>query len=178
MNVLRCGELPPGALESVLAPYGIVALPVPPGRVIPGSYWGEPEAGVSGEKLYFREDTPAHSALHEACHIICMSPDRRACLEGDAGGDHEEENGVCYLQVILSGHLPGMGRERMFRDMDAWGYSFRRGSAGAWFATDAEDARAWLCSRGLVDTADRPTWRLRGSAARRVSPHTTGGCRQ
>jgi hypothetical protein len=35
---------------------------------IPGSYFGESEAGLIGNRLYLRPDTPLHSALHEACH--------------------------------------------------------------------------------------------------------------
>jgi hypothetical protein len=34
--------------------------------------------------------------------------------------------------------------------MDAWGYSFRFGSARAWFERDADDARGWLARRGLL----------------------------
>jgi len=34
--------------------------------------------------------------------------------------------------------------------MDAWGYSFRLGSAQAWFEQDAEDARSFLVARGLL----------------------------
>jgi hypothetical protein len=49
----------------------------------------------------------------------------------------------------------------MFADMDAWGYSFRLGSARAWFERDAEDARDWLIARGLIDSNDAPTWRCR-----------------
>jgi hypothetical protein len=45
--------------------------------------------------------------------------------------------------------------------MDAWGYSFRLGSAQTWFEQDADDARAWLREHALIDVADRPTWRLR-----------------
>jgi hypothetical protein len=37
--------------------------------------------------------------------------------------------------------------------MDAWGYSFRLGSARAWFEQDAEDARAFLEARGLLPPA-------------------------
>jgi hypothetical protein len=107
-----------------------------------------------------RPDTPVHSALHEACHYICMTPSRRACLHTDAGGDTNEENGVCYLQILLADQLPGVGRARLMTDMDTWGYSFRLGSASRWFAHDAADARAWLRERGLIDDADRPTWRL------------------
>ncbi len=50
----------------------------------------------------------------------------------------------------------------MMRDMDAWGYSFRLGSAGAWFERDADDARHWLSIRGLIDAGGRPTWMRRG----------------
>jgi hypothetical protein len=39
----------------------------------------------------------------------------------------------------------------MCRDMDEWGYSFRLGSAAAWFEQDAKDARAWLIRHGLLD---------------------------
>ncbi len=160
--VLRCSDLAAGTIENVLRPYGIRVRMVAHGARIPGSYWGEPEAGIAGEQLYLRSDTPVHSALHEACHIVCMTPERRKGLNGDAGGDHQEENGVCYLQVVLAGHVPGLGRDRIFRDMDAWGYTFRLGSAADWFRNDAADARLWLRRRGLIDSADRPTWRLRG----------------
>jgi hypothetical protein len=42
--------------------------------------------------------------------------------------------------------------------MDEWGYTFRLGSAGAWFEQDAEDTRAWLVLHGLIDSAGRPTY--------------------
>ncbi len=90
-----------------------------------------------------------------------MDDSRRDQLDKDAGGDCDEENGVCYLQIVLAGELPGVGRERMFRDMDAWGYTFRLGSARAWFEQDADDARAWLVDRGVIDNDARPTWRRR-----------------
>jgi hypothetical protein len=35
--------------------------------------------------------------------------------------------------------------------MDAWGYTFRLGSAARWFAEDADDARRWLLARGLIE---------------------------
>ena len=73
------------------------------GESIPGSYWGESEAGLKGERLYARLDTPVHSVLHEASHYICMTPERRARLDRDAGGDDDEESAVCYLQVLLGG---------------------------------------------------------------------------
>ena len=76
-----------------------------------------------------------------------MSEQRRQQLHTDAKGTAVEENAVCYLQIVLSDRIPGMGRERMFSDMDRWGYSFRLGSARAWFNEDAEDAISFLLAR-------------------------------
>src|SRR3546814_16315328 len=59
--------------------------------------------------------------------------------------------------------LPGVGRARVLADMDAWGYTFRLGSAAAYFERDADAAWAWLVERGLV-AADR-TLRLPGWAS-------------
>jgi hypothetical protein len=140
-------------LARLLSGYGLELIRVAAGAVIPGSYWGESEAGLIGGKLYVRDDTPVHSALHEACHFICMDEARRAQLDRDAGGDYDEENAVCYLQILLADRLTGVGRSRLCRDMDAWGYTFRLGSARAWFDNDAEDARKWLQRRGLIDAS-------------------------
>jgi hypothetical protein len=79
-----------------------------------------------------------------------MSPERRASLDRDAGGDHAEENAVCYLQILWAEALPGIGAARLMADMDAWGYSFRLGSAARWFREDAADAHEWLAVRGLL----------------------------
>ena len=138
-------------LEMLLDRYGLELRLVAPEEVIPGSYWGEREAGLIGATLYARLDTPLHSVLHESAHFICMTPERRAGLDTDAGGDDAEESAVCYLQVVLAQTLPNVSRERMCRDMDAWGYSFRLGSAATWFAEDADDARDWLIRHGLLD---------------------------
>ncbi len=141
--------------------YGLALHLVAPQEVIPGSYWGEREAGLIGAKIFARLDTPLHSVLHESAHFICMTPERRAGLDTDAGGDDAEENAVCYLQLILSESLPNVGRESMCHDMDDWGYSFRLGSAAAWFAADAEDARSWLIRHGLLDLQGRITYACR-----------------
>ena len=145
------------ALAVLLERYGLRLGLVAPNEVIPGSYWGESEAGLEGDRLYARLDTPVHSVLHEASHYICMTPERRAGLDRDAGGDDSEESAVCYLQVLLAGELRGVGVERAFADMDAWGYSFRLGSTRAWFDEDAQDARAWLRQHGVTDEGDRLT---------------------
>ena len=130
------------------------------GAALPGSYWGESEAGLRGNVLYVRADTPLHSLLHELSHYVCMSPERRAGLDRDAGGDDDEECAVCYLQILLADELPILGRDRMFEDMDAWGYTFRLGSSRAWFEQDAADACIWLRRRGVVDDNHRPTFLL------------------
>lgn len=152
-SVLTVAELGLPALGAVLARYGLALVAVAPGAPIRGSYWGPPEAGLLGSRLYLRPDTPVHSALHEAAHFICMDEARRAALDTDAGGDFAEEDAVCCLQILLAGELAGMGRERMMADMDAWGYTFRLGSARRWFEEDADDAREWLRWRGLADAA-------------------------
>jgi len=110
------------------------------GNEIPGSHWGDSEAGLIGCRLFIRPDTPVHSMLHEACHFFLMDEERRSKLHTDAGGSATEENAVCYLQILLAPLLPEMGTDRMMQDMDSWGYSFRLGSTRAWFEGDAEDA--------------------------------------
>src|ERR1700691_2863204 len=89
--------------------YGLDLVLTAPQELIPGSYWGESEAGLKGNRLYARLDTPLHSILHEASHYICMTPERRAGLDRDAGGDDLEEQAVCYLQILLADKVPGAG---------------------------------------------------------------------
>jgi hypothetical protein len=137
-------------LALVLHHYGLTLTLVAPHEEIPGSYWGDSEAGLKGDQLYARLDTPVHSVLHEAGHYVCMTPERRAGLERDAGGDDAEESAVCYLQILLADALPGVGRDRLMRDMDEWGYSFRLGSTPAWFRDDAVDSREWLRAHGVI----------------------------
>jgi hypothetical protein len=155
--MLRLSAVDRVAVAALLDRYGLRLGLLAPEEVIAGSYWGESEAGLKGDRLYARLDTPVHSVLHEASHYICMTPERRAGLDRDAGGDDLEESAVCYLQVLLAGELRGVGVERAFADMDAWGYSFRLGSTRAWFERDAQDACAWLRQHGVTDQSDRLT---------------------
>ena len=149
------------AVAQLLSRYRLEPVAIAPGATIPGSYWGESEAGLVGNRIYFRGDTPLHSVLHEACHFICMDEGRRTQLERDAGGDYDEENAVCYLQILLADQIPGYGRARMLTDMDAWGYTFRLGSAQAWFEQDATDAYDWLLQNKLIDPDEQPTGHVR-----------------
>ena len=148
-------------LGLLLERYGLEMLFVAPGEKIPGSYWGDSEAGLVGARLYVRPDTPLHSALHEGAHFACMTPERRTGLHTDAGGDTDEENAVCYLQVEWAATLRQVGRQRLLRDMDDWGYSFRLGSAEAWYREDALDAREWLIAQGILAGDGRLTYACR-----------------
>jgi len=160
-EIVRWADLEPIAASCLLDRFGLRLARVLPGDVIQGSYWGDSEAGLLGDCLYLRDDTPLHSVLHEACHFICMDEKRRSQLQRDAGGDCHEENAVCYLQILLADEFPAVGRARMQSDMDAWGYTFRLGSARAWFEQDAEDARQWLIRERLIDSSSAITWRVR-----------------
>jgi len=149
-DVLTVGEIDRDALRALLATHALDLVDVAAGEPIPGSYWGEPEAGLIGSRVYVRGDTPVHSALHEACHLIVQPPERRAEVHTDATDSVAEEDATCYLQIVLADTLPGVGSARLMRDMDAWGYTYRLGSTQAWFEHDAEDARSWLAERGLL----------------------------
>ncbi len=148
-NVTRVGDIAFADARRLLAGYDLELHHVAPGEAIPGSYWGEPEAGIIGSNVYVRDDTPVHSMLHEACHLIVLPPQRRALVHTDATDSVPEEDATCYLQIVLAGRLPGVGSDRLMADMDAWGYTYRLGSTKAWFEHDAEDARTWLVERGL-----------------------------
>jgi len=160
-DVLRLTDVGAERMSWLLSNYGMTLTMVSNGRDIPGSFWGDEEAGLIGNELLARADTPVHSILHEACHYVCMDQARREGLDTNAGGDYDEENAVCYLQVLMADYVKGFGRTRMFGDMDRWGYTFRLGSARAWFERDAGDARNCLLELGLIDRNDRPTFRLR-----------------
>jgi hypothetical protein len=154
-NVLTVGEIDADAIAALLARYDLRLEWVDEGTEIPGSFWGESEAGVIGSVVYARRDTPVHSLLHEACHLIVLPPERRSAVHTDATDSDEEEDAVCVLQVLLGDTLPGVGRDRVLADMDAWGYSFRLGSARAYFEQDSESAWRWLAAHGLIDTHSR-----------------------
>ena len=161
MDVARVGVTPAASVLALVSRYGVELRHLAADDALPGSYWGDSEAGLRANVLYVRVDTPLHSLLHELSHFVCMSAERRASLDRDAGGDDAEECAVCYLQILLADELPQFGRERMFADMDAWGYTFRLGTSREWFERDAEDARVWLSESGLIDDGLRPTFRLK-----------------
>lgn len=160
-EVLTVADVRSGDLASLLARYGLRLLVQNDDEPITGSFWGDPEAGIVGKKVYVRRDTPVHSLLHESCHVICMTAERRERLDRDAGGDDLEEAAVCYLQIVLADRVDAVGRDRLMRDMDTWGYSFRLGSTREWFERDAEDARKFLINQRLLTEDGKPVYALR-----------------
>ena len=155
--MLTLADIDGAGAAALLAAYGLALARVPDGAPIPGSYWGEPEAGIIGATVHARGDTPVHSLLHEAAHLIVLPAERRARVHTDASDSVEEEDAVLVLQVLLGDALPGVGGARVLADMDAWGYTFRLGSAAAYVRDDADTAWAWLQARGLVDDTRRLT---------------------
>lgn len=153
-SVLRLIDIDLSATRALLNAHALELVEVAAGAPIPGSYWGDGEAGIIGSTVYARGDTPVHSLLHEACHLIVLPPERRADVHTDATDSIAEEDAACYLQILLADALPEVGSLRLMQDMDAWGYTFRLGSARAWFEQDAEDARMWLLERGLLPNPD------------------------
>ena len=151
MAALTLADIGFEAPAALLARFDLALIRVADGEPIPGSYWGEPEAGIIGTTVFARGDTPVHSMLHEACHLIVLPPERRAAVHTDATDSVAEEDATCYLQIVLAAALPGVGSARLMADMDAWGYTYRLGSTRAWFEHDAEDARQWLLERGLLE---------------------------
>lgn len=160
-QVLLVEDFDQQALSNLLAKYQLSLNLVNPDTDIPGSYWGDTEAGLIGNNVFVQSNTPIHSLLHESCHFICMDNERRTQLDTDAEGDYDEENAVCYLQILLAKELPNVGQQRLMKDMDSWGYTFRLGSAQAWFENDARDAKQWLLNHKIIDQNECPTYALR-----------------
>jgi hypothetical protein len=151
--VLTLGDIAFHDVASLLARYDLALERIADDAPIPGSYWGAPEAGLIGNTVFVRNDTPVHSLLHEAAHLIVLPHERRAAVHTDATDSIEEEDAVLVLQALLGEAIPGVGGARVLADMDAWGYTFRLGSAQAYVEHDADAAWMLLHRRGLVTPA-------------------------
>lgn len=159
--MVRLQDLKITEIQAVLDLYGLQLNSLSMDIDIPYSYWGAPEAGRKSNQLFTRDDTPLHSLLHETCHFVCMPQNQRNSDDPDAAGSTAEENATCYLQLLLSDHVARYSRTQQMNDMDEWGYSFRLGSAYAWFQSDAEDAKDWLVLHRIIDLNNNITWKLR-----------------
>ncbi|MEN8665609.1 MAG: hypothetical protein ABF356_11695, partial [Polycyclovorans sp.] len=62
--MLRCNALDAIALAQWVTARGMQLHWVAADTAIPGSYWGDEEAGLIGDRLHVRPDTPVHSLLH------------------------------------------------------------------------------------------------------------------
>ena len=78
-TVLLYEQIEAQPLAQLLERYGLEII-VSNVETIPGSFWGDSEAGLVGKQVHIRPDTPIHSILHEACHYICMDSQRRSGL--------------------------------------------------------------------------------------------------
>lgn len=65
-QVTRVGEIRFDDALALLATHDLHLHRVADGAPIPGSYWGEPEAGIIGSDVYVRDDTP--------CTRCCTKP--------------------------------------------------------------------------------------------------------
>ena len=82
--MLLLSDIDIGDVRRLLEARGLRLDMVADGADIPGSYWGAPEAGLIGHAVYARADTPVHSVLHEAAHLLVMPAERRATVHTDA----------------------------------------------------------------------------------------------
>ncbi|MFT5218680.1 MAG: hypothetical protein ACI9LO_000273 [Planctomycetota bacterium] len=159
--VLRLGDIDCSEIIDLLGRFGLQLSICQKNQPIAGSFWGDDEAGLIGDRLFARPDTPIHSILHETSHYICMDPPRRDKLNTHAHSNNEEENAVCYLQILLADQLKSVSRGRIIADMDNWGYSFRLGSTQAWFDAEGEGAGIWLIAHQIIENALSPHFKLR-----------------
>ena len=67
------------AVAVLLTRYGLDLALTAPQEVIPGSYWGETEAGLQGNRLYARLDTPRalDPARDQSLHLHDAGAPRR-----------------------------------------------------------------------------------------------------
>src|SRR6187551_3535024 len=82
-DVLLLADIAFSDVASLFTRYGLVLERVADEAPIPGSYWGAPEAGLIGTTVFVRNDTPVHSLLHEAAHLVVLPPERRAAVHTD-----------------------------------------------------------------------------------------------
>ena len=78
-EVVRYSQYDDASLRSLLQQLGLTLQLVDANEDIPGSFWGDEEAGLIQNTIYARADTPIHSLMHEACHycLLYTSPSPR-----------------------------------------------------------------------------------------------------
>ena len=73
------------SLSELFGQYRLRVNRVASGDDIPGSYWGDSEAGLVGDTLFARDDTPVHSVLHEGCHFVDLVSQMLGVQVGSTG---------------------------------------------------------------------------------------------
>ena len=71
-EVTRIKDLSLALIGDHFAPHGLSVVLVSDDEPIPGSHWGDEEAGLIQNQLFIRSDTPVHSALHEGGHWLSL----------------------------------------------------------------------------------------------------------
>ena len=89
--MLLISDLSLNSIAALLGKFKLSVDLMPDDATINGSYWGEPEAGIVGNRVLVRRDTPVHSLLHETCHIVCMTPERRQRFKGDGNAEEIQD---------------------------------------------------------------------------------------
>jgi len=75
-------------------------------EIIPGSYWGEREAGLMGSKIFARLTRPyIRAARGGPFHLHDAGAARPDWIP--MRGDHAEENAVCYLKIHIGAVAAG-----------------------------------------------------------------------
>jgi len=64
-DVLTLEQIDVEFVELMLRSYGLDLVRVDENAPIPGTYWGEPEAGLIGNAIYARGDTPGEGAASD-----------------------------------------------------------------------------------------------------------------
>ena len=67
--VLPLADLGLAPLRALFGAHGLQIHCVEAHAPIPGSYWGEPEAGLIGDVLHVRDDTPVHSGFSHTSRL-------------------------------------------------------------------------------------------------------------
>ncbi len=142
--------------------YGARLERVPAGAAIPGSYWGDTEAGLDRQhrvraRRHARAFVPARAlSLHlHGRRAPCRARDRRR----RHATTRSAASATCRC-CSPSGSTASAQRAAC-ATWTRGATRFREGSARAWFDGDGAHARAWLLDHGLVDSAGQPTLRLR-----------------
>lgn len=114
------------------------------GELIFGSFWGDEEVGIIGIIVYVCGDMLVYLLLYEVCYLIVLLLECCVVVYIDVIDLIEEEDVICYLQIVLVDVFLGVGCDWLMVDMDVWGYLFWFGLICVWFEQDVENVCQFL----------------------------------